>query len=50
MDLKFRKVKKTAKQANSLRNLHMRQKFGIKMLNLLLEDKRVLNVDETWIG
>lgn len=50
MDLTFGKVKKIPKQTNSSRNLHMRQQFGVKMLQLLFEEKRILNVDETWIG
>ena len=28
----------------------MRQQFGKKMLDLLSAGKRILNVDETWIG
>ena len=50
MDLKYGKIKKLAKQANSTRNLYMRQQFGIKMLDLLAEGKRILNIDETWLG
>ena len=49
-NLRFGKVKKIANQANSLRNLYLRQQFGKKVLDLLGDDKRILNVDETWIG
>ena len=28
----------------------MRQQFGLKMLDLLADGKRVLNIDETWLG
>ena len=49
-NLRFGKVKKISNQANSLRNLYMRQQFGKKMLDLLGDGKRILNIDETWIG
>ena len=48
--LRFGKVKRIPNNANTLRNLHMRQQFGKKMLDLLSSGKRILNVDETWIG
>ena len=44
------KVKKIPLHANSLRNLHMRQKFGLKMLSLLFEGKKILAIDESWFG
>ena len=46
----FKRVKKVPLHANSLRNQHMRQQFSLKMLELLVEGKRILNVDETWFG
>ena len=48
--LSFGKITKVPNKANSLRNLYMRQQFGKKMLDLLSAGKRILNVDETWIG
>ena len=48
--LRYGKSKKCPNQANSLRNLYLRQQFGRKMLDLLSEGKRILNIDETWIG
>ena len=50
MELSYGKVKKLPKQINSTRNLYLRQQFGVKMLDLLKNGKRILNVDETWIG
>lgn len=50
MELKFCKVKKLANQINSLRNLHMRQKFAKLMIDYLADGKRILNIDETWIA
>ena len=46
----FRKDKKVQAQANSIRNLNMRQQFGIKMMELLISGRRILNIDETWIN
>ena len=43
-------MKKVPQHANSLRNQYMRQQFAIKMLDMLLDGKRVLAVDETWYG
>ena len=50
MCLKFQKIKKIPNKANSVRNRYMRQQFGMKMLDLLASNKRILNIDETWIG
>ena len=46
----FKKAKKVPTHANSLRNQYMRQQFSIKLLDLLLNGKRILAVDETWFG
>ena len=48
--LKFKKAKKIPQHANSIRNQHMRQQFSLKMLELMMEGKRLLAVDETWFG
>ena len=50
MQLQYRKVKKLPVQTNSVRNLKLRQKFSKLMLELLHDGKRILNIDETWIG
>ena len=47
--LKYKRIKRTPGLANSSKNLVLRQKFGTKMLELLTEGKRILNVDETWV-
>ena len=49
-EMKWKRVKKIPHQANSTRNLYMRQRFGKLMIDQLHEGKRILNVDETWIG
>ena len=48
--LKFRKAKKVPLHANSLRNQYMRQQFALKLLDFLVNGKRILAVDETWFG
>ena len=48
--LKFRKAKKVPPHANSLRNQYMRQQFALKLLDLLLDGKRILAIDESWFG
>ena len=50
MCLQLKKTKKVPNKANSVRNRYMRQQFGMKMLDLLGENMRILNIDETWIG
>jgi hypothetical protein len=50
MGLKFAKVKKLTMKVNSIRNLNMRQKCARLMIDMLHEGKRILNIDETWVG
>ena len=50
MGLGYRKVKKVPRQGNSQRCLVLRQQYALKMLELLDQGKRVINVDETWIS
>ena len=50
LDYRFTKVKKLPLQANSTRNLYLRKEFAKKMLDLLSDEKRILNVDETWVA
>ena len=49
-DLKYHKVKKNAYNSNSERNLILRQQFAFKLLDLLWEGKRIINIDESWIS
>lgn len=50
MGFRYRKVRKTVPGANSERCLVLRQQYALKMISLLLEGKRIINVDETWIN
>ena len=49
LGLRYKKVKRIPFQGNLERNLVLRQRFGMKLLELLQQGKRIINVDETWI-
>ena len=42
-------MKKIAFQGNSARCLIQRQRFAMKMLNILFSEKIIINCDETWL-
>ena len=48
--MNFRKIKTVSNTANSNRNLVLRLMFAEKMLSLLSGNKRILNIDESWIS
>ena len=48
--LGYRMAKKVPIQSNSDRCLVLRQQFALKMLELLLQQKHVINVDESWLN
>ena len=48
--MRYRKISKIPFYANSIRNRILRQKFALKYLDLIKNDKIILNIDETWIG
>ena len=50
LNLKFGKIKRIAWQGNSERTLVLRQQFAIKLLGLLNDGKRIINIDESIIG
>ena len=47
--MRYRKVKKVPWLGNAERCLVTRQLYAKKLLTLLEEGKRVINVDETWL-
>ena len=51
-DLRFsyRRVRLVSVQSNSVRCRVMRQQYALKMLELLGTNKRILNVDESWLS
>ena len=50
LGLGYRLAKKVPPQANSERCLVLRQQYAIRMIELLQEKKRIINVDESWIN
>ncbi len=50
LGLRYKKIKLLPYQGNSEKNLVLRQQFAMKMMELLAEGKRIINVDETWIS
>ena len=50
MSLSYRKVSVVPIQANMERNRVIRQQFAMIMIDLLLRKKRVVAVDETFLG
>ena len=49
LNMRYRVLKKVEYQGNSERCLVTRMLYAKKMLELLGEGKRVINIDETWI-
>ena len=50
MGFRYRKVRKQPIHVNTERCLVLRQQYALKMIALLREGKRIINVDETWIN
>ena len=47
--MRYRVLKKVPFQGNSERCLVMRMRYAKKMLELLKEGARIINIDETWL-
>ena len=47
--MRYKRVKRIAFQGNIEKNLVLRQRFGMRLLELLQSGKRIINVDETWL-
>ena len=50
MGLKYKRCTKLTHRGNDERNLVLRQQFALRLLELMKQKKRILNVDETWIS
>ena len=50
LEMRYRKVKRIPFQGNSDRCMILRQQYAKFMLELLDGNKRVLNLDETWLN
>ena len=46
----YRRARLVSVQSNSVRCRVMRQQYALKMLELLQDGKRILNVDESWLS
>ena len=50
LNMRFKKLVRISVHANSVRSLILRQQYALKLITLLKSGKRILNVDETWLG
>ena len=50
LGLTYRITRKIPIQANSQRCLVLRQRYAIKMIELLKSGKRIINIDESWLN
>ena len=50
LGMRFKKVHPVSFHANSEKNLVLRQRFAMVMLDALFAGKVILNIDETWLG
>jgi hypothetical protein len=50
LQMRYRKVKAVALHENSVRNLVLRQRWAMKLLELAPLRTRLVNIDETWLG
>lgn len=48
--LKYKRVKRIAFRGNDEKNLVLRQKFAMRLLELMDSGKRIINVDESWLS
>ena len=50
LGMRYKKVVAVALHANSEKNQILRQCFANELVNLLSQGKRIINVDESWLG
>ena len=50
LGMSYRKIKFMSIHTNSEKNLVLRQRFAIEFLELMKKGKRIINIDETWLG
>ena len=50
LSLRFKKIQQLAPQTNRLKNLVCRQQYALRMLEVLVSGRRVINVDESWLN
>ena len=49
-NMSYRKLKQVSIHCNSEKNKILRQQFAIEMIKQTMDNKILLNVDETWLG
>jgi Zn-finger domain-containing protein len=50
LGMTFKKIKDISNNENSVRSLILRQQFAIKFIELAMRKKRIINIDQTWLG
>ena len=50
LGMSYRKIQPVTLRTNSERNLVLKQKFALTLIQLLQSGKKVLNIDQTWLG
>jgi hypothetical protein len=50
LGLRWRKIKEVSLNENSWKNLVLRQRFAMALLDAAMKKMRIINIDETWLG
>lgn len=50
LGMSFKKIKDVSLQENSARSLILRQQFAIRYIEAAMKKKRIINIDQTWLG
>ena len=50
LGMKFSKIKTLSLHSNSTINLVLRQQFAIHLIAAMSASRRIINIDETWLG
>ena len=50
LGLKFKKTRIVNSRANLLTSRFQRQQFAMRLISLMVEGKRIINIDESWLN
>lgn len=50
LNMSYRKIQTVTLRTNSEKNLVLRQQFALKLIEVLQSGKRVIKVDQSWLG
>lgn len=50
LGMSYRKIRLISPATNSLRNLILRQKYALRLIEVLKQGKRVINIDESFLN